>query len=112
MLAFILKSKKSYFNLSLSLIFRYPNQSADRERDKYHFRYPSGESYEDVVSRLEPVIMELERQGNILAVSHQAIIRCILAYFYDRPLNELPYIDVPLHSLVKVRNINILIFSD
>ncbi|PAV63823.1 hypothetical protein WR25_03231 [Diploscapter pachys] len=84
------------------ILQRYPNQSDDRERDKYHFRYPSGESYEDVVSRLEPVIMELERQGNILAVSHQAIIRCILAYFYDRPLNELPYIDVPLHSLVKL----------
>ncbi|CAJ0952279.1 unnamed protein product, partial [Mesorhabditis belari] len=41
---------------------RYPRQSEDRARDKYHYRYPSGESYEDVVSRLEPVIMELERQ--------------------------------------------------
>uniref|UniRef100_A0A8R1HGE6 6-phosphofructo-2-kinase n=1 Tax=Caenorhabditis japonica TaxID=281687 RepID=A0A8R1HGE6_CAEJA len=81
---------------------RYPKQADDRAADKYHYRYPSGESYEDVVSRLEPVIMELERQANVLVVSHQAVLRCILAYFYDRSLPELPYIDIPLHSLVKL----------
>jgi broad specificity phosphatase PhoE len=31
-----------------------------------------GESYRDVVLRLEPVIMELERQENVLVVGHQA----------------------------------------
>lgn len=30
-----------------------------------------GESYRDVVVRLEPVIMELERQENILIIGHQ-----------------------------------------
>ncbi|KAK6047448.1 hypothetical protein COOONC_15048 [Cooperia oncophora] len=83
-------------------VFRYPKQAEDRARDKYHYRYPSGESYEDVVSRLEPVIMELERQADVLVVSHQAVLRCILAYFYDRSLDELPYIDLGLHSLVKL----------
>lgn len=33
-----------------------------------------GESYRDVVVRLEPVIMELERQGDILIIGHQ--VRC------------------------------------
>lgn len=42
--------------------YRYPKQTEDRRKDKYHYRFPSGESYEDVVARLEPVIMELERQ--------------------------------------------------
>jgi broad specificity phosphatase PhoE len=32
----------------------------------YHYKYSSGESYEDLVARLEPVIMELERQANVL----------------------------------------------
>jgi len=40
-------------------------------------------SYMDVVSRLEPVIMELERQQNVLVVCHQAISRCLLAYFLN-----------------------------
>ncbi|KOB71279.1 Uncharacterized protein OBRU01_13924 [Operophtera brumata] len=40
----------------------------------------------DLVARLEPVIMELERQGNVLVVSHQA----------------LPYLHVPLHTVIKL----------
>jgi broad specificity phosphatase PhoE len=39
--------------------------------------YLGGESYRDVVVRLEPVIMELERQENIFIVGHQAILRCL-----------------------------------
>lgn len=34
-----------------------------------------GESYRDVVLRLEPVIMELERQENVLVVGHQVSYR-------------------------------------
>lgn len=81
---------------------RYPRQANDRARDKYHYRFPSGESYEDVVARLEPVIMELERQTNVLLVSHQAVLRCILAYFDERPLDLLPFIKMPLHTLIKL----------
>ncbi len=36
---------------------KYPTEFALRDQDKYHYRYPKGESYEDVVQRLEPVIM-------------------------------------------------------
>jgi len=62
----------------------YPEQFAARDKDKFAYRYPRGESYEDLVARLEPVIMELERQGNVLVVSHQAVFRCLLAYFLDK----------------------------
>jgi len=41
------------------------------------------QSYEDLVMRLEPVIMELERQEDVLVVCHQAVGRCLLAYFLD-----------------------------
>lgn len=43
------------------------------------------QSYEDLVHRLEPVIMELERQENVLVICHQAVMRCLLAYFLDKP---------------------------
>uniref|UniRef100_A0A7E4ZSJ7 6PF2K domain-containing protein n=1 Tax=Panagrellus redivivus TaxID=6233 RepID=A0A7E4ZSJ7_PANRE len=81
---------------------RYPKQFAERDKDKYHYRYPSGESYEDLVARLEPVIMELERQSNVLVVSHQAVLRCILAYFDNKNRSELPYLNVPLHTIIKL----------
>lgn len=44
----------------------------------------SAQSYQDLVQRLEPVIMELERQGNVLVICHQAVMRCLLAYFLDK----------------------------
>ena len=36
---------------------QYPEEFALRDQDKYHYRYPMGESYQDLVARLEPVIM-------------------------------------------------------
>ncbi|XP_022449266.1 6-phosphofructo-2-kinase/fructose-2,6-bisphosphatase 2 isoform X4 [Delphinapterus leucas] len=63
---------------------RYPDEFALRDEEKYLYRYPGGESYQDLVQRLEPVIMELERQGNVLVISHQAVMRCLLAYFLDK----------------------------
>lgn len=61
-----------------------PAEFTARDQNKFFYRYPRGESYEDLVARLEPVIMELERQGNVLVVSHQAVLRCLLAYFLDK----------------------------
>ena len=36
---------------------KFPREFARRDQDKYRYRYPKGESYEDLVHRLEPVIM-------------------------------------------------------
>uniref|UniRef100_A0A8C2ATN3 6-phosphofructo-2-kinase/fructose-2,6-biphosphatase 4b n=1 Tax=Cyprinus carpio TaxID=7962 RepID=A0A8C2ATN3_CYPCA len=80
----------------------YPLEFALRDQDKYHYRYPKGESYEDLVQRLEPVIMELERQENVLVICHQAVMRCLLAYFLDKSAEELPYLKCPLHTVLKL----------
>lgn len=32
--------------------------------------------------------MELERQGNVLVICHQAVMRCLLAYFLDKSAGE------------------------
>ncbi|VDM30922.1 unnamed protein product [Hydatigera taeniaeformis] len=81
---------------------KYPTEFARRDADKFHYRYPMGESYEDLVARLEPVIMELERQGNVLVICHQAVSRCLLAYFTEMDKAELPYLRVPLHTVFKL----------
>uniref|UniRef100_A0A671R923 6-phosphofructo-2-kinase/fructose-2,6-bisphosphatase 4 n=1 Tax=Sinocyclocheilus anshuiensis TaxID=1608454 RepID=A0A671R923_9TELE len=80
----------------------YPLEFALRDQDKYRYRYPKGESYEDLVQRLEPVIMELERQENVLVICHQAVMRCLLAYFLDKSAEELPYLKCPLHTVLKL----------
>ncbi|XP_046725143.1 6-phosphofructo-2-kinase/fructose-2,6-bisphosphatase 2a isoform X1 [Silurus meridionalis] len=81
---------------------KYPDEFSMRDQDKYHYRYPGGESYQDLVQRLEPVIMELERQGNVLVISHQAVTRCLLAYFLDKSADDLPYLRCPLHVVLKL----------
>uniref|UniRef100_A0A9J8A203 6-phosphofructo-2-kinase/fructose-2,6-biphosphatase 1 n=1 Tax=Cyprinus carpio carpio TaxID=630221 RepID=A0A9J8A203_CYPCA len=80
----------------------HPEEFALRDQDKYRYRYPKGESYEDLVHRLEPVIMELERQENVLVICHQAVMRCLLAYFLDKSEDDLPYLKCPLHTVLKL----------
>lgn len=81
---------------------KYPEDFKQRDEDKYNYRYKGGESYRDVVIRLEPIIMELERAENILIVTHQAILRCIYAYFMNVPQEKSPWMEVPLHTLIKL----------
>ena len=81
---------------------KYPDDFAARDEDKYNYRYRGGESYRDVVIRLEPIIMELERSENVLIITHQAIVRCIFAYFVDIEQDRSPWMNVPLHTLMKL----------
>ncbi|XP_034028746.1 6-phosphofructo-2-kinase/fructose-2,6-bisphosphatase 2-like isoform X2 [Thalassophryne amazonica] len=90
---------------------KYPKQFVMRSMDKYHYRYPGGESYQDLVQRLEPVIMELERQGNVLVICHQAVMRCLLAYFLDKSAEDLPYIKCPLHKVLKLSPVAYEVFD-
>jgi 6-phosphofructo-2-kinase / fructose-2,6-biphosphatase 2 len=46
--------------------------------------------------------MELERSENILIVTHQAVLRCIYAYFMKKDQVESPWLNVPLHTLIKL----------
>ncbi|XP_019456566.1 PREDICTED: 6-phosphofructo-2-kinase/fructose-2,6-bisphosphatase-like isoform X1 [Lupinus angustifolius] len=80
-----------------------PEEYESRKKDKLRYRYPRGESYLDVIQRLEPVIIELERQrAPVVVVSHQAVLRALYAYFTDRPLKEIPTIEVPLHTIIEI----------
>ncbi|KNA11432.1 hypothetical protein SOVF_135300 [Spinacia oleracea] len=81
-----------------------PEEYESREKDKLRYRYPRGESYLDVIQRLEPVIIELERQrAPVVVISHQAVLRALYAYFADRPLKEIPHIEVPLHTIIEIQ---------
>ncbi|KAI8967957.1 6-phosphofructo-2-kinase-domain-containing protein [Mycotypha africana] len=81
---------------------KYPDDFAKRDEDKFNYRYRGGESYRDLVLRLEPVIMDLERQENILIISHQATIRCMYAYFMGLSHDQLPYARIPLHTIIEL----------
>lgn len=84
------------------LLELHPKELAMRDADKLQYRYPQGESYVDVMTRLMPVLQQLETENNVLVVGHQAVLRCVLAYFLGTPAEDIPYMKVPLHTLIKL----------
>jgi broad specificity phosphatase PhoE len=56
---------------------RFPKEAALRKKDKLSYRYPRGESYLDVIARLEPLVQEIERhRESLLIVGHQVGVGC------------------------------------
>ncbi|CAM9548283.1 unnamed protein product [Discosporangium mesarthrocarpum] len=85
---------------------QFPKLWSDREADKLEFRFPGagGESYQDVIQRVRPLIVELERQPrSLVVVCHLAVQRCLFAYYMGVPVKEVPFIDLPQHQLVELR---------
>lgn len=84
---------------------QYPEEALARKRDKLNYRYPQGgESYMDVIARIEPCILELERMSTpVLLVVHRAVARCLYSYFVDIPAFDIPHLDIPLHTVLKLQ---------
>ncbi len=81
----------------------YPYDFAARAEDKLGYRYPRGESYFDLIQRLEPMIIETERCVTpILVIGHQAVLRALYAYLMDIPPEECPFLPMPLHTIIEL----------
>lgn len=93
---------------------RYPEEYMKRERNKLEYRYPDGESYIDVKDRLSQVLMKIVGcRDSVLIVGHivddwligakvQAVIRIIMAYFVDKPMESIPDMQVNMHSVYEL----------
>lgn len=80
-----------------------PEVFSARAADKFRYRYPRGESYEDVIQRLDPLIIQLERQRTpVLVIAHQAVLRALYAYLMDRPAPSCPTLPIPLHTVIEL----------
>ncbi|EGW32336.1 uncharacterized protein SPAPADRAFT_50901 [Spathaspora passalidarum NRRL Y-27907] len=81
---------------------KHPREFEARLKDKLSYRYPGvgGESYLDVLTRLRPLITELERTtDHLLIISHRVVLRILLAYFLNLDKSAIGELDVPLHTL-------------
>jgi broad specificity phosphatase PhoE/predicted kinase len=82
---------------------RFPDEWRARSRDKLGYRYPQGESYMDVIQRVEPVVLELERQKRpVLVISHQAVLRAIYGYLMGHEPEQIPHLSIPLHTVLEL----------
>ncbi|KAJ8516267.1 hypothetical protein ONZ45_g6405 [Pleurotus djamor] len=72
-------------------------------KDPYTFRAPRAESYHDLSVRMEPVLIELEREKeDLLIIGHASVIRCLLAYLIGLPASEIPAIEIARGDLLEV----------
>eukprot|EP01116_Phalansterium_solitarium_P024271 TRINITY_DN8849_c0_g1_i1.p1 TRINITY_DN8849_c0_g1~~TRINITY_DN8849_c0_g1_i1.p1 ORF type:complete len:550 (+),score=189.67 TRINITY_DN8849_c0_g1_i1:200-1849(+) len=77
-----------------------PDEFAARAANRLRYRYPKGESYMDVMARLEPVIFELERHRTpVLIVAHKPVCRALYKYFMDIDLDDYPFIPLKQHTI-------------
>jgi 6-phosphofructo-2-kinase/fructose-2,6-biphosphatase 2/6-phosphofructo-2-kinase/fructose-2,6-biphosphatase 4 len=85
------------------IAIKFPIEIKERKSDKLNYRYPRGESYLDVIQRIEPIIFEVERSKQpVIVIAHQAVIRCLYAYFSKHDIMEIPYTSIPLHTVIKL----------
>ncbi|KAF1353194.1 6-phosphofructo-2-kinase [Delphinella strobiligena] len=85
-----------------SIAETYPAEYQLRKKDKLHYRYPGpgGEGYLDIINRLRPVIVELERMtDHVLLVGHRSVARVLLAYFRGLSRETVADLDVPIGML-------------
>lgn len=53
--------------------------------------------------RLEPILIELERESeDLLIIGHASVIRCLLAYLIGLPASEIPAIEIARGDLLEV----------
>lgn len=81
---------------------KFPAEYDLRQKDKLQYRYPGpgGEGYLDVINRLRPVIVELERMtDHCLLITHRSVARVLLAYFMGLRRDQVADLDCPLGML-------------
>ncbi|KAJ4473096.1 6-phosphofructo-2-kinase-domain-containing protein [Lentinula aciculospora] len=81
----------------------YPQDWERFVKDPYAFRAPRAESYHDLSVRIEPLLIELEREKeDLLIIGHASVIRCLLAYLIGLPASEIPAIEIARGDLLEV----------
>ncbi|KAF2268913.1 bifunctional 6-phosphofructo-2-kinase/fructose-2,6-bisphosphate 2-phosphatase [Lojkania enalia] len=84
---------------------RYTDEFNLRRKDKLAYRYPGpgGEGYLDIINRIRPVIVELERMtDHCLLITHRSVARVLLAYFQGLKRDDVADLDCPLGMLYQL----------
>ncbi|KAI0005191.1 bifunctional 6-phosphofructo-2-kinase/fructose-2,6-bisphosphate 2-phosphatase [Xylariaceae sp. FL0662B] len=81
----------------------YPEEVEKHELDPYHHRYPRAESYHDLAVRLEPIILELEREQNdLVIIAHESVLRVLYAYLMHCSAVHIPNLKFPRNEIIEI----------
>ena len=82
---------------------QFPEDVARWRADMRHTRFPGGESYADLLQRIEPFLIELEQQTSpVLVVSHLSVLQSLASYFTGQTLEEALTMSIPHHSVLQL----------
>mmetsp|Transcript_23536 Transcript_23536/g.56692 ORF Transcript_23536/g.56692 Transcript_23536/m.56692 type:complete len:514 (-) Transcript_23536:806-2347(-) len=80
-----------------------PEEYSRWRRDIRYRRFLGGESYHDLIQRLEPLLMELEQQTRpVLVVSHLSTLQVLYSYFTGCTLEDALSTDFPNHHVMQI----------
>lgn len=70
---------------------KFPNEYGEWYVNRRYTKSPKGESYQDVIERVLPVIHKIieKNDNNVAIVTHSAVIMCIQCYLTDTPFEEM-----------------------
>ena len=77
----------------------FPEEYNNRKKDKFNYVYPKGESYKMLQNRVLNVLNHLEKDSVNLIICHNAVLRIIYGYFLNCPEDQIPHLDIPLHTV-------------
>jgi len=84
------------------LALKHPEWYGRLVADPFYTRFPGGECYGDLTSRLESVVVDIEQQvGPVLVVSHVSVLQVLVAYFRNTPVEDCTSIALPLNTVLK-----------
>ena len=83
----------------------YPIENIHRNQNKLSYRYPNGESYEDLIQRTAPIVNAiLTKKKDVFIVAHRAVIRTLIYNFLGGDIQQIPNIDIPLHKIIIIKD--------
>ncbi|KAH8821510.1 6-phosphofructo-2-kinase/fructose-2, 6-biphosphatase-like protein 2 [Xylogone sp. PMI_703] len=81
----------------------YPDEVEKHNLDPYHHRFPRAESYHDLAVRLEPIILELEREQNdLLIIAHESVLRVLYGYLMACDAMSIPKLKFPRDKIIEI----------
>ncbi|ERT01793.1 6-phosphofructo-2-kinase [Sporothrix schenckii 1099-18] len=81
----------------------YPEEVDLHQLDPYHHRFPRAESYHDLAVRLEPIILELEREQNdLLIIAHESVLRVLYSYLMHCSAMDIPKLKFPRNKIIEI----------
>mmetsp|Transcript_131498 Transcript_131498/g.340534 ORF Transcript_131498/g.340534 Transcript_131498/m.340534 type:complete len:165 (-) Transcript_131498:205-699(-) len=81
----------------------YPEFFSELAKDPWGCRFPHGESYSDVRSRLDAALLDAEMCTRpVLIVSHITTLQLLIAYFRGEPVQNAWKVQVPNRTVIEL----------